>query len=341
MVEAATEARAGLIDGFLARHGWANAERSLLAADASFRSYNRLHRGDQKAVLMNAPPPQEDIRPFLQVDEILTKLGLSAPEILAADPEAGLILLEDFGDRTYTNLLREAPEREFELYALAVDVLIALHRRYKPVAGLPLYDEPRLLEEAALLFDWYLPEVNVSAGDRSNYLDMWRTVLPLARQAPDTLVLRDYHVDNLMLLEDRADLSRCGLLDFQDAVIGPSSYDLVSLLEDARRDVPPELARRLMDRYLHAFPALERDDFRAAYAVLGAQRSAKIIGIFTRLARRDGKLDYLRHIPRTWRWLEGGLQHPALGDLQDWFDRVIPAAARVIPKIEIALDETR
>jgi N-acetylmuramate 1-kinase len=338
MGDVASEDRARLIDGFLERNGWVNAERSLLAADASFRSYDRLRREGQRAVLMNAPPPQEDIRSFLHIDRILTKLGLSAPEIFAADPEFGLILLEDFGDRTYTNVLGAAPEREFELYALAVDVLIALHRRYEPVAGIPLYDDERLLDEAALLFDWYLPEVDVSAGDRSEYLELWRTVLPLVRRAPDTLVLRDYHVDNLMLLQDRADISRCGLLDFQDAVIGPPSYDLVSLLEDARRDVPREMAERLVDRYLDAFPAVERDDFRTAYAVLGAQRSAKIIGIFTRLARRDGKVNYLSHIPRTWRWLEGNLQHPALGALQDWFDRVIPASARVIPDIEMTLE---
>ena len=340
MVEAANGERARLIDGFLTRHGWAHAERSLLAADASFRSYDRLRREGENAVLMNAPPPQEDIRPFLQIDEILTNLGLSAPEIRAADPDLGLILLEDFGDRTYTKLLGGAPEREFELYALAVDVLIALHRRYKPVASIPLYDESRLLDEAALLFDWYLPEVNVSVGDRSEYLSLWRNVLSLVRRAPETLVLRDYHVDNLMLLEDRAGISKCGLLDFQDAVIGPSSYDLVSLLEDARRDVPAVLAQRLIERYLDAFPTLARDDFRTSYAVLGAQRSAKIIGIFSRLARRDGKLDYLRHIPRTWGWLEGDLQHPVLCDLQAWFDRVIPAGARIIPNIKKALDQT-
>ena len=145
-------------------------------------------------------------------------------------------------------------------------------------------------------------------------------------------MLRDYHVDNLMLLGGRDGVTACGLLDFQDAVIGPASYDLVSLLEDARRDVPQDLAARMIARYLGAFPSLDRDGFLASYAVMGAQRSAKIVGIFTRLDRRDGKPIYLEHIPRVWRWLESDLAHPVLVDLRSWFDREIPAVARVTPR---------
>ncbi|MBL4719989.1 MAG: phosphotransferase, partial [Alphaproteobacteria bacterium] len=231
MSKASLQDRSGLIEAFLERAGWAGVDRSILAADASFRSYDRLHGDNRKAVLMNAPPPQEDIRSFLRIGKILTRLGLSAPEIFASDTEAGLILLEDFGDRTYTNLLREDPSREFELYSLAVDVLIDLHRRFEGAAHVPDYDDDRLLDEAGLLFDWYLPEVgslglDLSDAVRSDYIELWRKIMPLARQAPKTLVLRDYHVDNLMLLEDRGGVARCGLLDFQDAVIGPSSYDL-------------------------------------------------------------------------------------------------------------------
>lgn len=153
-----------------------------------------------------------------------------------------------------------------------------------------------------------------------------------ARAVADTLVLRDYHVDNLMLLGGRAGVAACGLLDFQDAVTGPASYDLVSLLEDARRDVPADLASRMIARYLDAFPALDRDAFRASYAVMGAQRSAKVVGIFTRLDRRDGKPVYLEHIPRVWRWLEGDLRHPALAGLRAWFDRELPVGTRVTPE---------
>lgn len=334
------------IDAFLQRHGWGGAARSLLAADASFRSYDRLRQGDRRAVLMNAPPPHEDIRPFVQIGGILEGLNLSAPAIFAKDDALGLVLLEDFGDSTYSRILEDAPARECELYALAVDVLIALHRRFDQRgggnSGIPDYDDQRLLDEAALLYDWYLPEIEGLPGSastssgRADYLDLWRTVAPLARKAPDTLVLRDYHVDNLMVLEDRTGVSACGLLDFQDAVIGPLTYDLVSLLEDARRDVPGAMARTLRDRYLAAFPDLDRGDFAASCAVLGAQRSAKIIGIFTRLARRDGKPGYLEHISRTWRWLEGDLAHPALADIRNWFDRAIPPERRVTPDIGIA-----
>ena len=330
--------RSRQIETFLDRNGWRGAARTLLAADASFRSYDRLHHGDRRAVLMNAPPPRENIRPFVKIGELLHRLELSAPTIFAKDEVMGLILLEDFGDQTYTKILNESPEREVELYNLAVDVLVELRRRFSkqidPCA--PCYNDEMLLEEAALLFDWYLPEIGLDvtgASERSKYLDLWRAAAPLARLAPDTLVLRDYHVDNLMVLDGRDGVSACGLLDFQDAVIGPATYDLVSLLEDARRDVPVLMARDLRDRYLSAFPEFDKDAFDASYAMLGAQRSAKIIGIFTRLAKRDGKSGYLQHISRTWRWLEGALQHPALADIRRWFDRVIPAEQRRVPLI--------
>ncbi len=166
---------------------------------------------------------------------------------------------------------------------------------------------------------------------RAEYLEIWRRLLDHAHQTPPVLVLRDYHVDNLMLLEDRDGLAACGLLDFQDAVAGPRAYDLVSLLEDARRDIPPALVSDMKARYLAAFPGLDREIFEASYAVLGAQRHAKVIGIFTRLCRRDGKPDYLQHIPRLWRLLENGLEHPALGPMRDWFDRHVPPEMRGIP----------
>jgi aminoglycoside/choline kinase family phosphotransferase len=327
--------RPQIIDGFLARHGWAGAERRPLADDASFRHYVRLVGNGGSAMLMDAPPPQENVRPFVRAARLLRQLGFSAPDVFAADVEAGLLLLEDLGDETYTRVLASGGD-EAALYALATDLLVALHRRFeKPMAAaLPSYDDERLLNEAALLVDWYLPAVRGAPTPpalREDYLERWRETFSTARAVMETFVLRDYHVDNLMLLPGRDGIAACGLLDFQDAVIGPATYDLVSLLEDARRDVPADLAARMIARYLDAFPAIDRDAFLASYAILGAQRSAKIVGIFTRLDRRDGKPIYLKHIARVWRWLEGDLGHPALADLRAWFDRELPPGTRVTP----------
>jgi aminoglycoside/choline kinase family phosphotransferase len=328
--------RSAIIDTFLAGNGWGEATREALAGDASFRRYIRLRRGDDTAMLMDAPPEREDVRPYLRIARLLHGLGLSAPDVRAADEAAGLLLLEDLGDETYTRVLASGGD-EASLYTLATDVLIDLHHRFQMgsmAAGVPPYDDKKLMDEAALLVDWYLPAMRgepASPTLRDEYLGLWQETFALARRAGLTLVLRDYHVDNLMLLDDREGVGACGLLDFQDAVIGPASYDLVSLLEDARRDVPADLAARMIARYLDAFPAMDRDGFMASYAVMGAQRSAKIVGIFTRLDRRDGKPIYLEHIPRVWRWLEGDLAHPVLVDLRNWFDREIPPAHRRIP----------
>ena len=332
-------AREAVIGEFLAAAGWAGHAPGLLAADASFRRYYRLTRDGESAVLMDAPPPMENVAAFQRVQSILIGLGLSAPRALRVDTEAGLMLVEDLGDRTFTRALAEGASEE-QLYTLAVDVLLALHDRFAArqadESGLPPYDDERLLDEALLLADWYLPAIGrpPTPAERDAYIGAWTRVLPVTRRVPDTLVLRDYHVDNLMVVEGRRGLGACGLLDFQDAVIGPVAYDLVSLLEDVRRDVPPDLARRMTERYLAGAPGLDRDDFMAAYAVLGAQRNAKIVGIFTRLCRRDGKPHYLRHIPRTWRLLEGDLRHPALAPVRAWFDDVVPPAQRRVPQAE-------
>ncbi|HKT17819.1 MAG TPA: phosphotransferase [Stellaceae bacterium] len=323
------------IAAFLAAQGWGGADRVALAGDASFRRYVRLDRKGETALLMDAPPPQEDVRPFVAVDGMLRDLGLSAPAIFASDESAGLLLIEDFGDDTFTRLLAKGAD-ETALYELAVDVLIALHRRFKPNgADVPPYDDARFLNEAALLVDWYLPAVTgrpTSSQLRDAYLELWRGLLPRARRAPQCLVLRDYHVDNLMRIADRDGIAACGLLDFQDAVHGPTSYDLVSLLEDSRRDIAPALVGAMLDRYLAAFPDLDREAFTTSFAMLGAQRHCKVIGIFTRLDRRDGKPRYLAHIPRLWRLLDRDLDTPALAPLKDWLDRNIPPASRVKPE---------
>jgi len=323
------------IAAFLRASGWGAARRTPLAGDASFRRYERLTGGPAPALLMDAPPGKEDVRPYVTVARHLEALGFSAPEIYAEDADTGLLVIEDFGDHTYTARLEDAGAEE-PLYALAVDVLIALHSESRATAvAVPPYDEARLLEEASLLVDWYLPAVRGAAipeALRRDYLDLWRAILPRADDVGATLVLRDYHVDNLMWLEGRSGIARCGLLDFQDAVIGSPAYDLISLLEDARRDIAPPLITAMRERYLAAFPALDRDAFSAASAILAAQRNCKIIGIFTRLLVRDGKPGYLDHIPRVWRLLEQDMRHPALASLRDWLGRILPPSERAVPR---------
>ncbi|MCP5366645.1 MAG: phosphotransferase [Hyphomicrobiales bacterium] len=336
MPESGGPARDDLIRAFLDGAGWAAATRAPLAADASFRRYDRVTDGDRRAVLMDAPPDKEDVRPYALVARHLNALGISAPRILAEDIGNGLLLLEDFGDSTYTRLLAGGAD-ETALYALAVDVLVALHRRPEAEAlpaGLPAYDTERLIDEACLLTDWYMPAVlgaPTPAPVRAAYVAIWRRALPVAGAGPRTLVLRDYHVDNLMLLDGRQGIAACGQLDFQDAVAGHPAYDLMSLLEDARRDIDPALAAAMRARYLDAFPDLDRAAFDAAYAVLGATRHAKVIGIFTRLCLRDGKPDYLVHIPRVWRLLEGAVRHPLLAPLARWLAIHVATDRREIP----------
>jgi len=328
-----------LVERFLDQSGWSEAKHVPLPGDASFRRYVRLHSSDKRtAMLMDAPPPQENVRPYLAVARLLRRLGFGAPAIYGQDAENGLLLIEDLGDDTYTRLLASG-ESEEALYSLAVDVLIALRRRFtakemKEAKFLAPYDDQRLLDEVALLVDWYWPAITGGPIDpalRADYLALWQAALPAAYKLPATLVLRDFHVDNLMRVRNRDGLLECGVIDFQDAVIGPPSYDLVSLLEDARRDVAADLATRIKQRYLGAFDDLDRAAFDASYAILGAQRSAKIVGIFTRLCVRDGKAQYLAHIPRVWRILQQDLKHPALAPVAAWFARYIPEANRKIP----------
>lgn len=328
--------RDAAIKKFLEEAGWAKAKRATLADDASFRRYERINLKGKCAVLMDAPPPKEDVRPFLKVGRALAAMGLSAPRILHADELAGFLLLEDLGDETYTRVLAKGGD-EKALYRLATDLLIELHRRAGPehIIGVSPYDNEKLLTEALLFTDWYLPAVrgkDTLAADRDEFIALWKDALRTARNVPSSLVLRDYHVDNLMWLADRDGVEACGLLDFQDAVFGPVTYDLVSLFEDARRDVDQRMAKRLLKHYLSAFPHIEESSFFASYAIMGAQRSTKILGIFTRLDRRDGKSGYLKHMDRTWRWLERDLAHPELAPLKAWFRRMIPKAGRKAPE---------
>ncbi len=333
---APAENRDAAIAAFLAKCNWAAAARDKLPGDASFRRYERLTLDGRRAMLMDAPPPKEDVRPFLRVARHLTKIGFSAPHVFEADEANGLLLLEDLGDDTFTRLLAKGAD-ETALYELAVDTLITLHRvpvdKVLPLHTQP-YDEAKMLEEARLLTDWFLPAMDIAPTTEgiAAYEAAWRSAFKALDGQPYTLVLRDYHVDNLMRLPARAGISACGLLDFQDALVGHTAYDLVSLLEDARRDLAPGLAEAMTARYLAAFPKLDRDRFAAACAVLAAQRNAKIVGIFTRLSRRDGKHHYLGHLPRVWRLLNGDLEHPALAGVRAWFDEYVPPDLRRAPE---------
>lgn len=337
--------RIRLAKKFLAENDWPDATLAVLADDASFRRYFTVGDRTRRAVLMDAPPDKEATEPFARIARFLALKGFSAPAILAEDRDAGFLLIEDFGADTYTRLLNAGADEQ-ALYSLATDTLIALHQTVPdgtaPRALVPVYDWPTYWRELSLLTDWYWPAVmNKPCPEdvRAEFETLWRRALDAldagsngGKKIPNSLVLRDFHVDNMIRLPDRPGTAACGLLDFQDALVGPVAYDLVSLLEDARRDVPEALARAMKARYLAAFPDLDQDMFMAAYAALGVQRSVKILGIFTRLDRRDGKPTYLRHIPRVWRWIEGGLRHPDLSDIRAWFDRSLPPDTRITPE---------
>jgi N-acetylmuramate 1-kinase len=308
---------------FLADAGWGGAEILPVAGDASFRRYFRAVLPGRSAILMDAPPPHEDPRPFIAIAKWLNGKGFAAPKILHEDLGQGLILIEDFGDTRMRETVDGAPESELRLYEAAIDILIDLHKH--EAAPVDPYDMAVYRREANLLPEWYCPAIGVDA-DAEGYRAAWELVLAPVLDHPPVTVLRDYHAENIMLLPGSDDL---GLLDFQDALAGHPAYDLVSLLQDARRDVPAELETAMLDRYKRITGA--GDAFDVAYHVLGAQRNAKIVGIFTRLWKRDGKPRYPTLCPRVWRYLERDLAHPALKPVADWFDANLPAEMRGDP----------
>ena len=314
---------------FLANCGWAGARIEPLAGDASFRRYFRVIGEGRSAVLMDAPPPHEDPRPFVAVAEWLSSMGLSAPEIIAHDLDRGLLLLDDFGDARLRETLDAEPARERELYELATDVLIHLHR-HPPMPGLPLHGLDTWLEELMLFPDWYCQALGLTV-DVDEFRAAWTEVLkPVASDGlgPVT-ILRDYHAENVMLIGGRDGVAHLGLLDFQDARAGHPAYDLASVLEDARRDVPPGIERAMIDRYVAATghgPAYER-----AYWTLAAQRNTRIIGVFTRLWKRDNKPHYTHFQPRMWGLLERDLNCPELAPVRAWFDANIAPEHRAAP----------
>ncbi len=325
MLMAVMRSRDELITSFVKDAGWGAAEIAPLAGDASNRRYLRLNRGGERAVLMDAPVEKgEDVRPFAALTDVLRERGLSAPEILARDVQHGFLLLEDLGDALYARRCEQDASLELSLYEAAVDVLAGLDA--KSGDDVPPYDAAVLEREAALLTDWWLPAVSgdVSPDLRAEYLGLIAEATVDVEADRSALVLRDYHAENLLWLPERGGLARVGLLDYQDTLIGHPAYDLVSLLEDARRDVPPDLALAMIKRFLSARPDLDGDTFRAGYDALGAQRNAKIIGIFARLSLRDGKQHYVDLIPRVWAHFMRDLASPHLSGLRVFVEKHVP-----------------
>ena len=366
--------RATEIDHFLNGVGWGDAERRPLPGDASTRRYVRMVHGPNTAMLLDQPqgvetsacPPDAseatrkslgynaiarlagpDTRQFAAIAAELNALGLSAPRVLAADYPKGLLLTEDLGDARFADIIRDG-EPEAPLYAVAIEALAELHRHAAPgvmrkadgvAAHLLPYDALAMMAEVELLPEWFFPVAGgaqCSPGARDAYRAAWaETLRGLSAQAP-VMTLRDFHAENLMWLPERKGVARVGLLDFQDALAGSPAYDLISLLEDARRDVSPELAATMTAHYVSlrksANPSFDEAQLRQDAAILAAQRNAKIVGIFARLWKRDGKPRYLSFLPRMWAYMERDLAHPAMAGLKRWFDAHVPQAWRGAPE---------
>ena len=352
------------ISDFIQRSGWSDASVSYLQGDASTRRYARLKRGDDKAILMDSPRQPdgpivrdgktysriahlaEDVKPFVAVDHALRSAGLSAPLIVAQDLDSGLLLIEDLGDRVFG---READggAHQAELWTAAIDMLAYFRQAGLPISMPVMPSDPSagthtlapldatiLGIEIALLPDWYWPEVhgsNIPSGIRNEFASLWQPVIAGLLAQPRGWVLRDVHSPNLLWLPERQGVARVGVIDFQDAIAGPWAHDVMSLLQDARVDVPHELETQLLVRYvsqMKGHPGFDEVSFRAAYAAYGALRATRLLGLFVRLLRRDGKPDYLRHLKRNWGYLERNLQHPGLQPVASWYDRFFPAELR-------------
>jgi len=326
MAQAAMRSRDELISEFVENAGWGAAKIGPLAGDASNRRYLRLDRNGEPAVLMDAPVEKgEDVRPFVAITDALRARGLSAPKLLARDEAHGFLLLEDLGDALYARRCVDDPALERPLYEAAVDLLAGL--RAEASDDVPAYDAAVIEREAALLTDWWIPATSgdLSKDLRAEYLSLIADATREVEAERSALVLRDYHAENLLWLPDRDGAARVGLLDYQDALFGHPAYDLVSLLEDARRDLSPGLAEAMVNRFVAARPDLDADAFRAGYDVLGAQRNAKIVGIFARLCRRDGKPHYVDMIPRVWAHFMRDLSSPHLTDLRAFVEKHVPS----------------
>ena len=352
---AAQVARLKALRQFLTEAGYADASRHRMAGDASTRSYARLIRHDGVVILMNSPRRPdgpaiyggksysaaahlaEDVKPFVAIANGLRERGFSAPAIHHADLDAGFLITEDFGS---AGVIEGDPPRPIaERYQAATDMLAALHREALPeilplgpqlTYAIPAYDTDALLAEIGLMLDWYLPDRDAEPIEnvRAEFVAMWRDLLGKLATVAKTWVLRDYHSPNLIWLDERPDTSKVGIIDFQDTVLGAPAYDLASLLQDARIDVPEQLELALLTRYIKARRTADGSfdpaGFAELYAIMSAQRNTKLLGIFARLNRRDGKPQYLRHQPRIWTYLTRSLAHPALAGIREWYSANVP-----------------
>lgn len=312
---------------FLARHGLADAPLERLRSDASPRSYCRL-AGEGKLLMEDRTDPA-GYAAFIRLARHLKSLGLSAPRVYGSDPAVGLALIEDFGVDTYGALLATGHD-EIPLYRLAIDALVHLHSNAQACeVTVPAYDLDMLLEEISRFSHWLVPEIDpgldIGAFD-AGFREFWQKALAPLAEAPRTLVLRDFHIDNLMLLDDRPGVAACGLLDFQDGVIGAAEYDLASLLQDARRDLAPGLEQAMLERYLTMVPAAcgSPDDILKRYHLLAAQRHTRLMGQFVRLMRRDGKPGYLAFMPRVANQMQKALEAAGLTEVADYLDARLP-----------------
>ena len=303
---------------FLASSEWADSQITALQPDASFRQYFRLKIGDFSAMLMDAPPERENVAAFLSVTRHLQQLGIRVPRILAEDEAAGFAIIEDLGDQTFTRLLADGGNQQ-AMYEQAVDSLVAIADHPDATRiNLPSYDCDFMLGEVRLFVDWYLPAREGTDPDTSvinDYLACWSEIMRNLPDLPPTLVLRDYHVDNLIMVD-----GGCALLDYQDALLGSPAYDLVSLLEDARRDIPESLQQRMLERYFASRPGIDQKPFIQHYVAWGMQRHLKVAGIFTRLWLRDGKPHYLGHLDRVMKLLDRNVHNPVVAPFYQWLN---------------------
>ncbi len=318
--------REALAQEFVVSSGWGDAVRKVVAGDASNRRYDRLTRPDgTTTILMDAPVDKgEDVRPFVNIAKHLRDIGLSAPNILTQDPKNGFLLLEDLGDDLFARVLTTDPAKEIELYTAATDVLVHLHASPRPT--LAPYDTQTMTQMAALAYDWYLFGAAGQKHDakRDLFADAFSSLLEPLSQAKQVLIQRDFHAENLLWLPDREGVSRVGLLDFQDAMSGHPAYDLVSILQDARRDVPAQIEAHMIDHYTSA-TSFDDATFHSAYAMLGVQRNLRILGVFARLCMLNGKSHYVDLIPRVWDHILTSLRSPALAPVADMILHDLPA----------------
>lgn len=315
--------RAALSQAFLSAHGWGDADRRFLAGDASDRSYDRLTKGTQSAVLMDAPPGKgDDAATFVAIAAHLAGLGLSPPAIYAQDLTRGFLLIEDLGDQLFARVVAADPQREMGLYFAATDVLTHLHRFGAP-AGLPDLSAQDWATAAAFALDWYAFAATGQRPDSAGFIATLTRILQVHADGPRVMILRDYHAENLLHLPGRTGVAAVGLLDFQLAQMGQPGYDLVSLVQDARRDVQPDTATAMIAHFA-AQTGRDLSAFQTSCAVLGAQRALRILGIFARLCLVGGKPGYLPLLPRVWVQLQSNLAHPALSDLRDLCKTLLP-----------------